>query len=169
VLAGIGDVPTMEILAAADLLRRYVPSLAVRVVNVIDLMAMLRPDAHPHGFSNPMFRALFTDSTDVVVGFHGYSRAVHQLLHGRANPHRFHVRGFMEQGTTTTPFDMVVRNEVSRYHLARLAVEFARATHPGTDRLVSHCEGQLARHHAYVQEHFEDLPEIRDWVWPASD
>ncbi len=168
VLAGIGDVPTMEILAAAELLRRFVPSLAVRVVNIIDLMALLRADLHPHGFSNPMFRALFTDSTDVVVGFHGYSRAVHQLLHGRTNPQRFHVRGFMEQGTTTTPFDMVVRNNVSRYHLARLAVEFARTTRPGTDRLVTHCESQLARHHDYVREHLEDLPEIRDWVWTGD-
>nr|WP_241841419.1 phosphoketolase family protein [Pseudofrankia sp. BMG5.36] len=167
VLVGIGDVPTMEILAAAELLRRFVPSLAVRVVNVIDLMALLRPDLHPHGFSTPMFRALFTDSTDVIVGFHGYSRAVHQLLHGRRNPHRFHVRGFMEQGTTTTPFDMVVRNNVSRYHLAQLAVEFARATHPGTDRLVTHCESQIARHQAYITEHFEDMPEVRDWTWPG--
>jgi xylulose-5-phosphate/fructose-6-phosphate phosphoketolase len=166
VIAGIGDVPTMESLAAADLLRRFVPTLAVRFVNVVDLMAMLRSDLHPHGFSNPMFRALFTDETDVVVAFHGYSRAVHQLLHGRRNPQRFHVRGFTEQGTTTTPFDMVVRNGVSRYHLARLAVEFARSTHPGTDRLVSHCETQLARHEAYVAEHFEDLPEVRDWTWP---
>ncbi|WP_045880246.1 phosphoketolase family protein [Pseudofrankia sp. DC12] len=168
VIVGIGDVPTMEALAAADLLRRFVPSLAVRFVNVVDLMALLRPDLHPHGFSTPMFRALFTDETDVVVAFHGYSRAVHQLLHGRKNPQRFHVRGFMEQGTTTTPFDMVVRNGVSRYHLARLAVEFARTTHPGTDRLVSHCENQLARHEAYVAEHFEDLPEVQDWTWPEA-
>jgi xylulose-5-phosphate/fructose-6-phosphate phosphoketolase len=168
VLVGIGDVPTMEILAAAELLRRYVPSLAVRVVNIIDLMALLRADLHPHGFSTPMFRALFTDETDVVVGFHGYSRAVHQLLHGRRNPQRFHVRGFMEQGTTTTPFDMVVRNNVSRYHLARLAVEFAKTTHPGTDRLVTYCETQLERHHVHVREHLEDLPEIRDWVWSGD-
>ncbi|EFC80696.1 phosphoketolase [Parafrankia sp. EUN1f] len=167
VLVGIGDVPTMEILAAADLLQQFVPSLSVRVVNVVDLMALLRSDLHPHGFSNPMFRALFTDETDVVVGFHGYSRAVHQLLHGRHNPNRFHVRGFMEQGTTTTPFDMVVRNGVSRFHLARLAVEFARSTHPGTDRLVDHCELSIERHHAYVTEHFEDLPEVRDWTWPG--
>jgi xylulose-5-phosphate/fructose-6-phosphate phosphoketolase len=169
VIAGIGDVPTLEALAAADLLRRFVPSLAVRFVNVVDLMALLRADLHPHGFSNSMFRALFTDETDVVVAFHGYSRAVHQLLHGRRNPQRFHVRGFMEQGTTTTPFDMVVRNEVSRYHLARLAVEFARTTHPGTDRLVSHCESQLARHDAYITEHLEDMPEVRDWTWPRED
>ncbi|MCM3882386.1 phosphoketolase family protein [Frankia sp. R82] len=165
VLAGIGDVPTMEILAAADLLRAFVPNLAVRVVNIIDLMALLRSDLHPHGFSAAMFRALFTDSTDVVVGFHGYSRAVHQLLHSRPNADRFHVRGFMEQGTTTTPFDMVVRNQVSRYHLAQLAIEFARVTHPGSDRLVSHCQEQLARHRAHVTEHFEDLPEVRDWTW----
>jgi xylulose-5-phosphate/fructose-6-phosphate phosphoketolase len=167
VLAGIGDVPTMEILGAAELLRRFTPSLSVRVVNVIDLMALLRSDLHPHGFSTPMFRALFTDETDVVVAFHGYSRAVHQLLHGRRDPQRFHVRGFMEQGTTTTPFDMVVRNNFSRYHLARLAVEFARTTHPGTDRLVTHCEDQLARHEAYITEHLEDLPEIQTWTWPA--
>ncbi|WP_018635986.1 phosphoketolase family protein [Parafrankia elaeagni] len=168
VLAGIGDVPTLEILAATDLLRRYVPGLAVRVVNVMDLMALLRSDLHPHGFSTPMFRALFTDATDVVVGFHGYSRAVHQLLHGRANPQRFHVRGFTEQGTTTTPFDMVVRNGLSRYHLAQLAVEFARTTRPGTDRLVSHCQEQLTRHHAHVTEHFEDLPEVREWTWSGT-
>jgi xylulose-5-phosphate/fructose-6-phosphate phosphoketolase len=168
VIAGLGDVPTMEALAAADLLRRFVPSLAVRFVNVVDLMALLRPDLHPHGFSTPMFRALFTDETDVVVAFHGYSRAVHQLLHGRKNPQRFHVRGFTEQGTTTTPFDMVVRNGVSRYHLARLAVEFARTTHPGTDRLVSHCEAQLVRHEEYVAEHFEDLPEVQGWTWPEA-
>jgi len=168
VLVGIGDVPTMEILAAAELLRRYVPSLSVRVVNVIDLMALMRSDLHPHGFSAPLFRALFTDTTDVVVGFHGYRRAVHQLLHGRPNADRFHVRGFMEQGTTTTPFDMVVRNNVSRYHLARLAVEFARTTAPGSDRLVTHCESQLERHHDYVREHLEDLPEIRDWTWSAA-
>jgi xylulose-5-phosphate/fructose-6-phosphate phosphoketolase len=168
VLAGIGDVPTMEILAAADLLRQFTPGLAVRVVNIVDLMALLRADLHPHGFSAPLFRALFTDETDVVVGFHGYSRAIHQLLHGRPNPGRFHVRGFTEQGTTTTPFDMVVRNGVSRYHLARLAIEFARSTPRGADRLVTYCETQLARHHTYIAEHLEDLPEVRDWVWPAT-
>ncbi len=168
VLAGIGDVPTMEILAAADLLRQFTPGLTVRVVNIVDLMALLRADLHPHGFSVPLFRALFTDETDVVVGFHGYSRAIHQLLHGRPNPQRFHVRGFMEQGTTTTPFDMVVRNGVSRYHLARLAIEFARTTPRGADRLVTHCETQLARHQAHISEHLEDLPEVRDWTWPGD-
>jgi xylulose-5-phosphate/fructose-6-phosphate phosphoketolase len=169
VLAGIGDVPTLEILGAADLLRRFVPEMSVRVVNVVDLMAILRRDLHPHGFSPSMFRALFTDDTDVVVGFHGYSRAVHQLLHGRPHAERFHVRGFMEQGTTTTPFDMVVRNGMSRYHLARLAVEFARSAPRGADRLVTYCERQLARHESYVREHFEDMPEVSDWTWPSTE
>jgi xylulose-5-phosphate/fructose-6-phosphate phosphoketolase len=165
VLACAGDVPTMEALAAAQLLRVWVPHLRVRVVNVMDLMALLPPDVHPHGMSPRRFAALFTADRDVVLAFHGYPREVHQLLHGRPRPERFHVRGFSQQGTTTTPFDMVVLNGMSRYHLVREALRRSRRVVEHADDLERHCTEQLARHRAWITEHFEDLPEVRDWTW----
>ncbi|MFY2788812.1 phosphoketolase family protein [Rhodococcus sp. MALMAid1271] len=165
VLACAGDVPTEETLAAADLLRTWTPGLRVRVVNVIDLMALLPVVDHPHGFSEEQFVELFTDAIDVVFAFHGYPRAVHQLLHGRPNAQRFHVRGFIEQGTTTTPFDMVVLNKISRYHLAVEALDRANLAPEGEQQLRQFCHDQLIRHDAYIREHFEDLPEIRGWRW----
>jgi len=165
VLAATGDVPTLETLAAARLLREWVPYLRVRVVNVVDLMALLPQNDHPHGFSDEHFDRLFTDDTDVIFAFHGYPRAVHQLLHGRHNPGRFHVRGFSEQGTTTTPFDMVVLNRMSRYHLVLEALRRARRAPERGDELARHCRQMLDRHHDYVREHLQDLPEIRDWTW----
>ncbi|MFT4082518.1 MAG: phosphoketolase family protein [Nocardioides sp.] len=168
VLAAAGDVPTLETLAAAALLREYVPYLRVRVVNVVDLMALLPPDDHPHGFGEKFFRELFTADTDVVFAFHGYPRAVHQLLHGRENPGRFHVRGFSEQGTTTTPFDMVVLNRMSRYHLVLEALRRARRVPERGRELAAYCHAQLERHHDYVREHLEDMPEISGWRWPAQ-
>jgi xylulose-5-phosphate/fructose-6-phosphate phosphoketolase len=167
VLAAAGDVPTQEILAAAQLLRRHVPYLRVRVVNVVDLMALLPRDDHPHGFSDAKFADLFTENADVVFAFHGYPRAVHELLHGRPNPGRFHVRGFNEQGTTTTPFDMVVLNRMSRYHLVIEALRRSRRAAQGDVQLAQLCEDMLARHHDYVREHLEDMPEVRDWTWQA--
>ncbi|WP_029431731.1 phosphoketolase [Blastococcus sp. URHD0036] len=168
VLAAAGDVPTMETLAAAELLRQWVPYLRVRVVNVIDLMALLPQDDHPHGLSEERFLQLFSRDTDVVVAFHGYPRAVHQLLHGRTNPGRFHVRGFEEQGTTTTPFDMVVLNRMSRYHLVLEALRRSRRVPERGEELARFCRDQLARHAAYVREHLEDMPEVRDWTWAGS-
>jgi xylulose-5-phosphate/fructose-6-phosphate phosphoketolase len=168
VLAAAGDVPTMEILAAAQLLRRHAPYLRVRVVNVVDLMALLPRDDHPHGFSDDRFAQLFTRSTDVVFAFHGYARAVHQLLHGRENAGRFHVRGFSEQGTTTTPFDMVVLNRMSRYHLVLEALRRSRRAAETAPELARLCETMLERHHSYVREHLEDMPEVRDWTWSAE-
>jgi xylulose-5-phosphate/fructose-6-phosphate phosphoketolase len=165
ILACLGDVPTLELLAAAQLLREWVPGLVVRVVNVVDLMAMQPQDIHPHGFSDTIFRALFGADDDVVVAFHGYARSLHQLLHGRPNAARFHVRGFNSQGTTTTPFDMVVRNGMSRYHLAAEALYRARSLPMGADRLADYCESQLERHKTYVVDHMEDMPEVRDWTW----
>ncbi|OZC41536.1 phosphoketolase [Rhodococcus sp. WWJCD1] len=165
VLACAGDVPTEETLAAADLLRTWTPGLRVRVVNVIDLMALLPVVDHPHGFSDEQFVDLFTDAVDVVFAFHGYPRAVHQLLHGRPNAQRFHVRGFIEQGTTTTPFDMVVLNKISRYHLALEALDRASSEPDGGAELRQFCQDQLTRHDTYIREHFEDLPEIREWRW----
>lgn len=165
VLACAGDVPTEETLAAAQLLREHCPLLSTRVVNVVDLMALIPPAEHPHGVDEPRFVELFTAATDVVMAFHGYPRAVHELLHGRTRADRFHVRGFSEQGTTTTPFDMVVLNQMSRYHLVLEALTRAGRPVPGADELADHCRAQLTRHHAYVREHFEDMPEIRDWTW----
>jgi xylulose-5-phosphate/fructose-6-phosphate phosphoketolase len=167
VLAAAGDVPTLEVLAAAALLREYVPYLRVRVVNVVDLMALLPPGDHPHGFSDSTFASFFPAGVDVVFAFHGYPRAVHELLHGRADPGRFHVRGFSEQGTTTTPFDMVVLNRMSRYHLVIEALRRARRVPERGAELVAFCRAQLARHHDYVREHFEDMPEVQSWTWPG--
>jgi xylulose-5-phosphate/fructose-6-phosphate phosphoketolase len=165
VLAAAGDVPTQEVLAAAQLLREHVPYLRVRVVNVVDLMALLPANDHPHGFSDEKFDRLFTADCDVVFAFHGYPRAVHELLHGRTHPGRFHVRGFNEQGTTTTPFDMVVLNRMSRYHLVVEALRRSRRAAEGGEQLGRLCEEMIAQHHDYVREHFEDMPEVRDWTW----
>ncbi|HKO38807.1 MAG TPA: phosphoketolase family protein [Solirubrobacterales bacterium] len=167
VLGCAGDVPTMETLAAASLLRRHTPELRVRVVNVIDLMALFPREAHPHGLPEEHFVELFGSDDEVVMAFHGYARALHQLLHGRPHPGRFHVRGFNEQGTTTTPFDMVVINRMSRYHLALEALRRARRVPGGAAELEAHCEEMLERHHSYVREHLEDMPEIRDWTWES--
>ncbi|MDQ6697946.1 MAG: phosphoketolase family protein [Actinomycetota bacterium] len=167
VLACAGDVPTEETLAAAWLLRRHVPYLQVRVVNVMDLMVLPPPDIHPHGVTDAAFDALFTHQGHVVVAWHGYARAFHQVLHGRNEPGRFHVRGFTEQGTTTTPFDMVVLNRMSRYHLVIEALHRSRRIPEGGQALVAYCQDMLERHHAYVREHLEDMPEIRDWTWTA--
>ncbi|EWM12142.1 phosphoketolase [Kutzneria sp. 744] len=165
VLAAAGDVPTLETLAAARLLREHLPYLRVRVVNVVDLMGLLPPDDHPHGFTDEKFDELFTTDTDVVFAFHGYPRAVHELLHGRTNPGRFHVRGFTEQGTTTTPFDMVVLNRMSRYHLVIEALRRTRRVPQNGSKLAEHCLTMLERHHSHIREHFEDMPEIQDWIW----
>ncbi len=163
VLAAAGDIPTMEIVAAAELLRRHTPELAVRVVNVVDLMTLFPREAHPHGLAEDAFERLFGTDLEVVFAFHGYARALHQVLHGRPRPGRFHVRGFNEQGTTTTPFDMVVLNEMSRYHLALEALRRAPRRPAGASALEERCHAMLTRHHAYVCEHLEDMPEVRDW------
>ncbi len=168
ILGCAGDIPTMETLAAAWLLRRDVPELRVRVVNVIDLMVLFPREMHPHGLAEEHFLELFGEDDEVVMAFHGYARALHQLLHGRPHPGRFHVRGFNEQGTTTTPFDMVVLNRMSRYHLALEALRRTRRRPDGAAALEAHCTEMLDRHHSYVREYLEDMPEVRDWTWDAA-
>ncbi|WP_433795363.1 phosphoketolase family protein [Actinoplanes sp. CA-252034] len=163
VLACAGDVVTMETVAAAQILMKKLPQLKVRVVNVVDLMTLPRPKDHPHGMGETMFRELFTDHVDVVFSFHGYPGAIHQLVHGRPDADRFRVRGFIEQGTTTTPFDMTVRNKASRYHLVIDAINNARRLPAGATEVKAWCEAQLERHEKYVVEHLEDMPEVRDW------
>ena len=162
-MACAGDVVTMETVAAAAILREHLPQLRVRVVNVVDLMALPRSSDHPHGMGGKLFRELFTDDVDVVFAFHGYPGAIHQLVHGRPRADRFLVRGFIEEGTTTTPFDMVVRNRASRFHLVVDAINNARRTPQGATALKRWCEHQLAFHSRYVVEHLEDMPAVRDW------
>jgi xylulose-5-phosphate/fructose-6-phosphate phosphoketolase len=165
VLACAGDIPTLETLAAAHLLKERAPDLRVRVVNVVDLMTLFSPDEHPHGMREDTFVELFTRDVDVVFAFHGYPTAVHSFLHGRPNPSRFHVRGYREEGTTTTPFDMVVLNQISRFHLAAEALTRARRKPANTAALLDEFSRALEHHRRYVEEHMEDLPEIRGWTW----
>jgi xylulose-5-phosphate/fructose-6-phosphate phosphoketolase len=135
------------------------------VVNVVDLMALFPPEAHPHGMNHTEFEELFTSDRPVVFAFHGYQRAIHELVHGRANADRFHVRGFQEQGTTTTPFDMVVLNGMSRYHLAAEALRRSTRIFNRAPALIQTCETLITKAVAYSREHLEDLPEISDWTW----
>jgi xylulose-5-phosphate/fructose-6-phosphate phosphoketolase len=165
VLACAGDIPTMETVAAAWLLRRRVPDLRVRVVNVVDLMRLFPADDHPHGMDALEFNDLFTPDRHVVFAYHGYARGLHELIHGQTDADRFHVRGYLEEGTTTTPFDMVVLNKVSRYHLCKEALRRARRRPHGADALDEYCDEMLVRHRLYADEHFEDLPEIQEWTW----
>ncbi len=164
VLASAGDVSTQETLAAAWLLRKHLPEMKVRVVNVVDLMRLWPPDVHPHGMDEEGFVDLFTGDAHVIFAFHGYPRAIHEILHGRTNAERFHVRGYIEEGTTTTPFDMVVLNKTSRFHLCIEALRRAPAI-PGAQHLTELCHEWLDRHRHYVDEQFRDIPEISDWKW----
>ena len=163
VLACAGDVVTMETVAAADILKQRVPQLNVRVVNVVDLMTLPRPKDHPHGMDELRFRELFTDTVDVVFSFHGFPGAIHQLIHGRPDADRFHVRGFREEGTTTTPFDMVVRNGADRYHLVMDALNNSPRAVRGASELREWCQEQLDRHEKYVVENLADMPQVDNW------
>ena len=165
VLACAGDIATQETIAAAWMLRRHMPDLKVRVVNVVDLMRLCPADRHPHGMSDHDFVDIFTATTPVVFAFHGYPGVIHDLLHGRDAHERFHVRGYIEEGTTTTPFDMVVLNKMSRLHLCQDALRYVPGVLGEGAELVGRCTGLLAEHEAYIREHFDDLPVIKDWLW----
>ncbi len=164
VLACAGDVPTMETLAAADLLMEHVPGLRFRVVNVVDLLALQAPPQHPHGLPDQQFDALFTRDRPVIFAFHGYPKLIHASTYRRSNHANFHVHGYKEEGATTTPFDMAVLNQLDRYHLALDAVRRS-AERPARDRFEKIVDQLLAKHRAYVAEHGEDMPEIREWKW----
>ncbi|HET8939074.1 MAG TPA: phosphoketolase family protein [Polyangiales bacterium] len=164
-LACAGDTPTLEMVAASWLLQHHVPKLKVRFVNVVDLTVLFPSGSHPHGLSEERFVDLFTEAQPVIFAFHGYQRVIHQVVHGRPHAERFHVRGYKEFGTTTTPFDMVVLNEMSRYHLCLLACSLYEDA--DTNALRALCEAALERHHSFIREHFEDMPEIRGFHWTA--
>ncbi|RDE05612.1 phosphoketolase [Sphingomonas aracearum] len=166
VMACAGDVPTLETIAAVDLLRQHVPGLKVRVVNVVDLMTLQPHEEHPHGLTDADFDAIFTRDRPVIFAFHGYPWLIHRLTYRRTNHHNFHVRGFKEEGTTTTPFDMVVLNDLDRFHLAMDVIDRV----PGLAATAAHAKqafrDKRIAHKLYVNSHGEDMPEIRDWSWP---
>jgi xylulose-5-phosphate/fructose-6-phosphate phosphoketolase len=168
VMACAGDVPTMETLAAVDLLREYLPELRIQVVNVVDLMALQTRDEHPHGKSEQDFDAIFTPDRPVIFAFHGYPSLIHRLTYQRNNHRNFHVRGFMEEGTTTTPFDMTVLNELDRFHLAQAAILQVPSLQGKADAILDALQEKIAAHHQYVREHGEDLPEVQNWKWPSQ-
>ncbi|GGL46793.1 putative phosphoketolase [Planomonospora parontospora subsp. antibiotica] len=165
VLACAGDVPTLETLAAAALLHEHLPELKVRVINVVDLMRLQPPSEHPHGMSDAQFDALFTPDKPVIFDFHGYPWLIHRLTYRRSGHHNIHVRGYKEEGTTTTPFDMAMLNDIDRYHLVMDVIDRV----PGLGTRAAHLRQQMSdarlRARAHTREHGEDLPEIRDWTW----
>jgi len=165
VLGSAGDIPTLEMIAAVWWLRKNVPDLKARVVNVVDLMRLFPAAYHPHGMTETEFVDLFTADKPVVFAFHGYQRVIHEIVHGHPDVDRIHVRGFNEQGTTTTPFQMVIMNSMSRFHLAAEAIRRVPRLADRAPALIAECEARIAEATAYAYEHLEDQPEIRDWVW----
>jgi len=169
VMACAGDVPTLETLAAVSLLRSFFPDLKIRVVNVVDLMTLQPESEHPHGLSDAAFDGLFTTNTPIIFAYHGYPWLIHRLTYRRAGHAHLHVRGFKEQGTTTTPFDMTVLNDLDRFHLAIDVIDRVprlRVVGAGAKRQLL---AKLDEHRVYVQETGDDLPEVRNWRWPGSD
>jgi len=165
VLACCGDVPTLETLAAADLIRRVLPEIKLRVINVVDLMKLLPPRDHPHGLPDSDFDALFTRDRPVVFAFHGYPTLIHKLTYRRSNHENFHVHGYREEGTTTTPFDMCVLNELDRFHLAGAVIDLLPQLGARAAYVKQALRDRLLEHHDYIREHGDDLPAIRDWTW----
>ncbi|HXX44446.1 MAG TPA: phosphoketolase family protein [Candidatus Acidoferrales bacterium] len=166
VMACAGDVPTLETLAAVDLLRRHFPDIKIRIVNVVDLMTLQPSTEHPHGLPDKEFDSLFTTDKPVIFAYHGYPWLIHRLTYRRTNHDNIHVRGYKEEGTTTTPFDMAVLNDLDRFHLAADLVDRV----PRLQRVGAHfmqfVRNKLVEHKQYICEHGDDLPEIRDWKWP---
>jgi xylulose-5-phosphate/fructose-6-phosphate phosphoketolase len=165
VMACAGDVPTQETLAAVDWLRLHVPEMRVRVVNVVDLMTLPAPESHPHGLDDPTFDSLFTRDRPVVFAYHGYPWLIHRLTYRRTNHGNFHVHGFIEEGTTTTPFDMCVLNRLDRFHLALAAIRSTARVGARAAHAEEAIRDALAAHRAHVRRTGDDLPEVRDWTW----
>ena len=166
VMACAGDVPTLETLAAVDLLRRNFPDIKIRVVNVVDLMTLQTSGEHPHGLHDREFDSIFTTDKPVIFAYHGYPTLIHRLAYRRVNHANFHVHGYREEGTTTTPFDMTVLNELDRFHLAADVVERVPRLQPVNAHFKQFLRNQLVNHKQYICEYGDDLPEIRDWKWP---
>jgi xylulose-5-phosphate/fructose-6-phosphate phosphoketolase len=167
VMACAGDVPTLEALAAVMLLREYVPDIRIRFVNVVDLMVLQPRTEHPHGLEDHDFDALFTIDKPVIFAFHGYPSLIHKLSYRRRNHDNIHVRGYKEEGTTTTPFDMVVLNNLDRFQLALDAIRRIPRLAQRVEAETARYWATIERHKRYIGEHGDDLPEIRDWRWSA--
>jgi xylulose-5-phosphate/fructose-6-phosphate phosphoketolase len=167
VMACAGDIPTLETLSATALLREHLPELKVRVVNVVDLMR-LQPDTdHPHGMTDAAFDALFTPDKPVIFAYHGYPWLIHRLTYRRNNHRNLHVRGYKEEGTTTTPFDMVMLNDMDRFHLVMDVIDRVPGLGTQAATLRQHMADERLRHRAYTREHGDDAPDVRDWTWPG--
>jgi xylulose-5-phosphate/fructose-6-phosphate phosphoketolase len=165
VMACAGDVPTLETLAAVSLMREWLPTLKIRVVNVVDLMTLQPPREHPHGLSDEEFDGIFTTDKPIVFAFHGYPWLIHRLTYRRHGHDNVHVRGYKEEGTTTTPFDMTVVNELDRFHLIEAVIAFVPGLRAAAGHLRQRLRDKLVEHREYITEHGEDLPEIRNWKW----
>jgi xylulose-5-phosphate/fructose-6-phosphate phosphoketolase len=167
VLACAGDVPTIETLAAVDLLRRHLPDLAVRVVNVVDLMRLQPESEHPRGLPDREFDRTFTTDRPIVFAYHGYPWLIHRLTYRRTNHARLHVRGYKEEGTTTTPFDMVMLNHLDRYHLVMDVIDQLPHLGGQATRVRQFMVDKRAEARAWTRAHGEDIPEVVEWVWPG--
>jgi len=168
VMACAGDVPTLETLAAVDILRGYFPALKIRVINVVDLMTLQSSTEHPHGLTDPDFDGLFTTDKPVIFAYHGYPWLIHRLTYKRTNHNSIHVRGYVEEGSTTTPFDMVVRNRLDRFHLAMDAIERIGTLGGAGVHAREAIRDKLTEHDRYIRAHGLDMPEVRDWRWPTA-
>jgi xylulose-5-phosphate/fructose-6-phosphate phosphoketolase len=168
VLACAGDIPTLETLAATALLREHLPELRVRVINVVDLMRLQPDSEHPHGLPDPEFDALFTRDRPVIFAYHGYPSLIHRLTYRRSNHAGLHVRGFREEGTTTTPFDMVMRNDLDRFHLVTDVIDRVPGLGQRAAALRQHMSDQRLQHRTWTRRVGDDAPDVRDWVWPGS-
>jgi xylulose-5-phosphate/fructose-6-phosphate phosphoketolase len=168
VMACAGDVPTMETLAAVMLLHEAIPDLKIRTVNVVDLLALQDPKEHPHGLDDARFDGIFTKDRPVIFAYHGYPYLIHRLTYRRTNHGNIHVRGFVEEGTTTTPFDMTVLNELDRYHLALEAIARVPDLAEKVPDVMADLHAKLDEHRAFVRERGEDMPEIQNWRWARS-
>ena len=165
VMACCGDVPTLETLAAVDWLSHNLPDLKVRVVNVVNLMKLQPPSEHPNGLPDRDFDAIFTKDKPIIFAFHGYPWLIHRLLYRRTNHQNLHVRGYKEEGTTTTPFDMVVLNDLDRFHLCKDVIYRVPRLGPQADYLRQELDEKLIEHRQYIRKHGDDMPEIRGWQW----
>jgi xylulose-5-phosphate/fructose-6-phosphate phosphoketolase len=168
VMACAGDVPTLEILAATSLLRKHVPDIRVRVVNVVDLMTLQPASEHPHGMEEDAFDAMFTTDKPIIFAYHGYPWLIHRLSYRRKNHDNMHVRGYKEEGTTTTPFDMVVLNNMDRYQLAIDAIRRIPRLKMTSDQAIQTFKSKLAEHKVYTRQHGEDMPEVQNWHWDGD-
>jgi len=166
VMACAGDIPTLETLAAVALLREHLPELKVRTVNVVDLMKLQPSTEHPHGLTDAEFDSLFTQDRPVVFAYHGYPWLIHRLTYRRRNHDNLHVRGYKEEGTTTTPFDMVMLNDLDRFHLVMDVIDRVPGLGSKAGHLRQHMEDERLRHRQYTRDHGDDAPEVKDWVWP---